>query len=389
MDVGNYISELLAQKGEVSVPGLGYFAHTRVNGYYNEADGKFYPPTYSVQFDPQIIDDDSLAQHIADKKKISVASAKYFTEKYINGLKLQAQTEEAALADLGWFYIEQGRLFFSANNEQGTDPNFFGYEPVALNRIGSAPKHENVFAPTATPVETAAPFAYTEPETFAVAPEGYPDNAEELQYQSDEEYEAQMSREERSRKRRGNWIFIISILLFFALAVFLVYRFNPNVFNFASVKTAVKSKTKDTVINAKVVAVSPEDTTSESSADTMKRAVQPDIETGLPKKADSTVVNKEEPAENNATETKESTTGPRYEIMGGSFKDDKEANTAIANYKRLGIEAHIVSDAPGKRKKVSLGTYKTRKEAEEVRKSMIANKKVNKDIYTLEIKPKL
>ncbi|RFZ95196.1 hypothetical protein D0C36_06620 [Mucilaginibacter conchicola] len=386
MDVGNYISELLAQKGEVSVPGLGYFAHTRVNGYYNEREGKFYPPTYSVQFDPQLIDDDTLAQYMAEKKRISVASAKYFTEKYINSLKQLAQTEEAALADLGWFYIEQGRLFFSPNDEQSTDLNFFGYEPVALNRLDGAPKVERTFAPTPTPAPTpAAP--YTEPETFAVAPDEYPDRDDDLRYETDEEYAANLAAEARARKRRGNWILAVAIIAFFALAVFLVYRYDPTIFNFASVKTAVKEKPADTIINARVETIAPEDTTP--AKDTMKAATQPDMQTGLPKKADSTTAKKEEPATNNTPVAKESITSSRYEIMGGSFRDDKEANTAIANYKTLGIEAHIVTDAPGKRKKVSLGTYKTRAEAEDARKVLEANKKVNKDIYTLEIKPKL
>src|SRR6478735_266105 len=112
MDVGNFISDLLAQHGDVSVPGLGYFALTRINGHYNEQEGKIYPPAYSVQFDPQVIEDETLTQYIADKKNISLASSKYFTDKFINNIKLQAQSEEVALANLGWFYTQGDQLFF-------------------------------------------------------------------------------------------------------------------------------------------------------------------------------------------------------------------------------------------------------------------------------------
>ncbi len=88
MDVSFYIGELLKQHGEISVPGLGYLVLARVSGYYNEAEGKFYPPHHLVQFDlQQIEDDDTLTQHIADVKNISLASSKYFTEKYINTIK--------------------------------------------------------------------------------------------------------------------------------------------------------------------------------------------------------------------------------------------------------------------------------------------------------------
>jgi hypothetical protein len=138
MDVGNFISDLLAQHGGVSVPGLGNFAHNRVNGHYNEREGKMYPPTCSVQFHPQLVEDETLAQYIADKKNISLASSKYFTEKYINNIKLQAQAEEAPLADLGWFYTEGDQLYFRPGT--GTDLSFFGYEPLSLYKLGSAPK---------------------------------------------------------------------------------------------------------------------------------------------------------------------------------------------------------------------------------------------------------
>ena len=82
MDIAYFISDLLGEQGELSVPNLGYFVQMRMNAYYNEQENIYYPPHYSVQFDPQVIDDDdSLASYITEKKKISLASAKYFIEK--------------------------------------------------------------------------------------------------------------------------------------------------------------------------------------------------------------------------------------------------------------------------------------------------------------------
>ena len=128
MDVGNFIGELLVQRGDVSVPGLGYFARTRTNGHYNEHESKLYPPAYSVHFNPKHVEDETLIQYIAGKKNISLASSKYFTEKYITNIKLQAQSEETPLADLGWFYTEGTQLFFRPGNNIGDNPDFFGYE---------------------------------------------------------------------------------------------------------------------------------------------------------------------------------------------------------------------------------------------------------------------
>jgi hypothetical protein len=81
-------------------------------------------------------------------------------------------------------------------------------------------------------------------------------------------------------------------------------------------------------------------------------------------------------------------TKSRFELMAGSFKTRKASDLAISNYKSLGIVAKVVTDAPGKRIKISIGTFATEKEAVDARIELIKTKKVNRDIYPLEIKPK-
>ena len=135
MDVGNFIGELLAQQGDVCVPGLGYFALTRSNGYYNDDEGKFYPPVNSVRFDTDYNENDTLAEYIADKKNISLASAKYFTDRYINNIKLLAQSDKTPLADLGWFYTQGTKLLFKPDVER-YDPELFGYKPLTFHKLG-------------------------------------------------------------------------------------------------------------------------------------------------------------------------------------------------------------------------------------------------------------
>ena len=129
MDVGFYLGELLMQQGEVSLPGLGYFVRARMSGYYDENEGKFYPPYHKAQFDLQSIDDDDLAEYIAAKKNISIASAKYFLEKYATGLKQDALADEVPIAGLGWFYTGEGQLKFRAADKLVNDTVFYGFEP--------------------------------------------------------------------------------------------------------------------------------------------------------------------------------------------------------------------------------------------------------------------
>src|ERR1700712_1251345 len=136
MNLADYLSELLAQYEEVSVPGLGYFVRERVNGFYNDKDSKFYPPYHKVKFVPQPKDDDTFAQYVADKKNISLASSKYFAEKFVAKLREQALTGKYLFADLGLFYTQQDQLVFKANDKVTDDPAFYGYPPLTVFKPG-------------------------------------------------------------------------------------------------------------------------------------------------------------------------------------------------------------------------------------------------------------
>ncbi|HTD39448.1 MAG TPA: hypothetical protein VK671_02420, partial [Mucilaginibacter sp.] len=82
------------------------------------------------------------------------------------------------------------------------------------------------------------------------------------------------------------------------------------------------------------------------------------------------------------------TAAVRWEVIGSSFETQAAAEHSIENYKSIGLEAKIVTDAPGKRIKLTLGTYKTEQDAENAKLALIKTGKVKKDIYTLKIKPK-
>jgi len=170
MDISFYISELLEQHGEISVPGLGYLVQAYMPGYYDESEGKFYPPHHRVQFDPQQLeDDDTLTQYIADKKNISLASSKYFTEKYIAAIREDALVKEVPIANLGSFYTEQGKLMFNTAEQVTNDPAFFGYPPVNILKIGQGPVETPAPTPLPTqrPVTTARPTPKPAAATFA------------------------------------------------------------------------------------------------------------------------------------------------------------------------------------------------------------------------------
>ncbi len=341
MDVGNFISDLLAQHGDVSVPGLGCFAHTRINGHYNEREGKIYPPTYSVQFDPQFIEDETLAQYIADRKNISLASSKYFTEKFINNIKLQAQDEEVALADLGWFYTEGDQLYFRPSTGNSSDPEFFGYEPLSLYKLGNAPEQSAALYPTNQPAEQTTSVA-----PVAVAGEEEP-AAEGYRYETDEEHEAYLVKLTRKKRRNSTILFITLAIVFTGIAVYLVNRYDSTIFN----REAPKPKSTKTaeVIHAKVDTLAPVDTTKKTvKADSIVSNIKPPVKDTITKSA---------PIVDNKI------TGPRYEIIVGAFSTIAKADIEIANYEKMGFTAHIAEGVPGKKQNISLGTYRLKGDA--------------------------
>jgi len=338
MDVGYFISELLGQHAEVNVPGLGYFAHTRVNGYYNESEGKFYPPGYNVQFDPQFIEDETLTQYIADNKNISLASSKYFTEKFVANLKYLAATGEVALADIGYFYTDQYALTFRSNNNLSTDPEFFGYPAITLHKIGHIP----------AAVEAAPAIAHVQRDVNVP------------QFETDEEHEAYLVDLTAKRRRKTLWTFVILALLFAALIVYLVNKYDRSVFDLE--KKPVKANTpasKKAPAPKRVLVV--DSSKAASDADTIIVAKKGGAIDSIAIKAKDTVTI---PA------------GPHFEIMGGSFSTLTEANRAISNYKSIGFTARILENVPGRKKKVTLGSFSTRQQAIEAQQKILNTGKI-------------
>ncbi|HEY9534796.1 MAG TPA: hypothetical protein VIQ77_09680, partial [Mucilaginibacter sp.] len=238
MDVGFYLGELLMQQGEVSVPGLGYFVQARMSGYYDENERRFYPPYHQVQFDLQTIDDDALAEYIAVKKNISVASARYFAEKYITNLKQQALITEIPIGNIGWFYTELAQLAFRPAPKIIDDTVFFGFEPVSINKaddirpVEERPTVELNF-PNRTPIDVEeARDAFVQPPLVNDEP------ANLLSYETEPEnaiapdlFEPQEEHTTSSFSRLLRvMLFILIGIIIIGAGIFALYRYQPDTF---------------------------------------------------------------------------------------------------------------------------------------------------------------
>jgi hypothetical protein len=372
MDIANYLSELLGQHEKISVPGLGYFVHVRVNATYNDAERKFYPPGYKIQFDTQTIeDDDTLTRYIADRKKISLASSKYFTDKYISALKQEASLQEVPFADLGWFFMDKGKIAFKSKISNTDNAAFFGYEPISIKKLNQTTEPEVVAAPpvvstpiAATPVEASEPEATPEPLPLPPPIRAYTPVAEQP-----EEYF-----EDEPEERRGLsiWAIILIVIIILGSALFTVYKFKPELLHL----NKNKGQEMQLPVQTNTPPVATPDTDSLKKAakaiDSVKAISKPD---SALKKTTAAV-----------TPPVDTVAKPVFVIFAGSFRKLPQAEIFIKELKGRGIEARTLTGAgTGQRVKVIIGSFASSADAEAEKNKLIGLKKIATDSYSQQL----
>jgi hypothetical protein len=348
MNLADYLSELLGQHDEVSVPGLGYFVRLRINAYYNDKEGIFYPPYHQVKFVPQAReDDDTFVQYVADKKNISLASSKYFAEKFIGKLREDAARGKYLFADLGLFYTEQDRLIFKPNEKIAADPAFYGYPQVSLDKLGRP----------LSPGDARPVFTQT-----------FPPPVQSLSHE--EAIEQHYFEEEPERKRHINiWLIILMALAVFAIVLFGVFKFYPQAANkmhaaFHKI-TGDKEDTGIPVYRHEVKADSVKTAaTGKSATEKVEVPVTPVIDTAKLL---------------------------HFEVIASKVKkwQKARAEAEVTRFKSKGLDAKISTDAPGPLLKISVGTYFTLREADSARRVLVNSGKISwRSERPLQINPK-
>lgn len=349
MNLADYLRELLEQHDEVSVPGLGYFVRERINAFYNNKEGKFYPPCHKVKFVEQLKDDDTFTQYVANKKNISLASSKYFTEKFVSQLREDAARGKYLFADLGSFQSNLGNLNFKPYDKIAADPAFYGYPAININKLGQQTSPENT--------ETAHSTLLTEAEPVRVI--------EQQQY-----YE-----EESERKKPLNiWLIILIAVSLIVFILFGIFQFYPPAFDKlnAGYHKLTGARHDNTVVPV-YKRVIKTDTIKKGVlvADTTLKTTNPSVDTNK-----------------NAVNAVDTVKRSRFEIIINSYQRLKRAKADVTRYKAFGIDAKILTDAPGPLIKVTGGTYSTYNEAETARLKLVKSKKIRIYSHIIEIKPK-
>lgn len=403
MDVSLYISELLELHGEVNVPGLGHLAQKRVSGFYNTADFKFYPPRNEVTFDPQRLNEDHvLTQYIADKKNISLESSQYFTEKYITNLKEDALYNDVPVANIGWFYNDNGRLAFKANKITN-DPVFYGYPAVRANKLlsqGATP------APKPPATEPAP-----EPEQKPIAPTHtlVPERLAETIEEQEEPEEELYYEEPRTSSALRTGLIVLSAILVLLIIGYAVYLYKPSAFeriqNYMKPKETGGKLEEVHTIKADTNVATPDTSVridSAVKADTLIKKNTPAGEvTDRIKQTEVTkttvvttpvkpVVTGAKPNDVTAlTDGPKPTAAPKvkkYGIIVYTAKTMSEATRVVNTYKANDVDVQIVPGKKAPRITITAGSYNTLDEAQVAFTKLIESGKIDKESYPMELK---
>ncbi|WP_443938278.1 SPOR domain-containing protein [Pedobacter sp. MW01-1-1] len=420
MDILSYLLELLQQQKEVGITGLGTFYKKKSPGRYDKEKQSFLPPTYTLQFNTEVKEQDALATFISAKRNISTESANYYITQFAEELHKQlAETQEADLPNIGrLFFTEHEGLTFEAIKNVHYGSEFFGLPNIAetqeaapsehdeqpiFEEIAEAPLAENVSTDESTPVEapiienieldevkddlrhtldistTAAEKSatYHQLSEDTAQPEEEITEAPEFIQKQHAEHPNRFGHDPippvEEEQKNSLWPKMIIALIIVVAIIALAYFIKPELFitkqNVEPAVTETIDSTQLTIDSAKI---------KQDSIAKADSILKENLVTNS-KKEDSL---KKVIAPIQATDTVKPSKGiGRFHIIGASFKTMKKAELFVEQMKAYGLDAKVVP-IEGTRKKVSIASYKTEKEALEARPEL--SKKIH--IKELDIK---
>ncbi|MEJ7778373.1 MAG: SPOR domain-containing protein [Daejeonella sp.] len=342
MDIGFYMTDLLRDQDEVSLPGLGTFTNVRVPGSYDQTTNSFLPPGHRVSFSNVPSEYNSLSEYISSKKNLSHSSAEYFVKNFTSVLLDLLRTAGIAeIKPLGILRQKDEGLIFEASGNIDVSGRFYGLKPISDQEKTSFPPAAAVIIEGAIPAQKEETLA--EPEI------------------------------EGDENRSNPWI--PGVFLFLLIGAGLLYAFNPVVKNF------VQGLFSPAVSNS---GIPVSDTLNKNTPASIPDSAS--TETGV-LFTDSALTDSSALSQTTAPPEPDPVTysEPTYEIIGVVFQKKAEADAYIKKLAAKGIPAKIAMQIPGKLIKVSLGSF-TDEESALIELRRI-HKQINKEAWIY--RPKL
>lgn len=392
MDISSYLAELIQKHKEVGVPNLGTFFKKKLPGRYDASSHAFLPPSYQLAYKPEVTERELLSAYIAGKEQLSMESANFHVEKFGQRI-LEALTrqEEVDLHPLGKFSYSNEQVLFQPEKDLPLGFEFFGLPTVAE----ATPLIEETPAIEETPTVEDTPALQAVIEENQLEEENPGNLPEEPIYQSPETLQEGARQEEQKvpaqqvppakpfyvepvnytiheqqETKRGVPPYITAIIIVLAITagILALVIFYPKLtdgfkdgWNAADAKknTLVKDSTmNNTNPTSAADSIAVDSVLTQTDGLSKDTTAKVPVATTQPKPAEPATAN-------TAAAPAVKPTGPvTYEVIGSSVYGEEEAERFIkAMKKKWGINAKIVSQLPGKKKKISVASYKDEKTA--------------------------
>nr|WP_294897677.1 hypothetical protein [uncultured Pedobacter sp.] len=327
MEIVTYLVELITEKDQVIVPGLGRFSKKRKSGYYDDTTKTYFPPSGEIVYSTEYMHDDKLVHLISQKKETSLTSAYAILDEYIREIKIALKNGEVNLKGIGILKDEDGQIKLTSETQTNLNKAFFGLPPV------------DTLSPKLVGVET---------ETYSLAQQALNTSL------PDELFEEE--------PKRGIVAITMGIVAVVILAgVIGLYFAKPDIYKniVNQLQTYTISKPKIAPTETKIPATN---NVALQKADSIYK--DDDIESKL--KAQGFEVEKAKDSTNVSvkTEVLPKRGNIKYEIIIGLYTRREDAVKRVSQLKANGIDAHIVEDADGPMIKISCATLYNDVEAE-------------------------
>ncbi len=399
MDIKPYLLELIAIQKTVGINALGTLYKKRIPGRYDSETHSFLPPKYEIAFTSEVNNDTALATFISEKKNISIESANYYVNELVEEIQSQlADHHYADFSPFGELKRIDNEIVFEPSKEIDFSFNFYGLPSVSAtleeNQVLTQEPTTNLETPELEPNEETQEQEATDeqPVYDEIADVNSiqeqeeridiePDSKENLTEQSPlvtdplwkpsviHRYEEDEEEDDDENSRRWMPKFlktVLTLIIIVAIAGALIYYFYPDLFY------TIKGNFSNPPVESEPVL---------------------NIDSGKSSKIDSPIIDSLKTALVLPSVIKDSLTTKTpdktifYEVIGSAMKTQKKADEIIASLSKRGINAKKVDVMPGRRIKISLGSFTDFGLAKKFQDSLRIKLK-NPEIYIQIIKPK-
>jgi len=368
-----YIQQLLQENEMVIIPGFGAFISEYQPAEMNEESKEIKPPSSKLVFNPQIRNNDGLlVGYVAEALRCSHFEALQKIEKERdNFLYRLDKGEKVELDELGVFsYNEKNELEFVSEEDKSISLESFGLETTSLKEdetesseiVGDVPAEENepvqedpeggeeTMEEPKEEAETTENKDEEEPAAVPVAeePQTTPEEEPEEKEEKAPVVSAMASEPREEKKKKRGWIWLLVILLpLIAVSVFIL----------------MKDKGTNTPVS------SPPQTILEPESENPVAVVDSGFQDSTGITEQDTAI-KEEPQPKVEEVVKDQ--GPKFYLVGGSFKEKENAETYMEILRKKGFEPFDMG-MYGSFYIIGLGVYSSEDEALAAKSEMLEN----------------